>query len=73
MDSIYAGDNVINNGEFGYNNMQQIVGTWTHKFNDKIYTATEAWVSVGTQCRRSSHGRGAISKWVVSGPWRLRA
>jgi hypothetical protein len=43
MDSIYAGDNVINNGEFGYNNMQQFVGTWTHKFNDKIYTATEAW------------------------------
>jgi len=43
MDSIYAGDNVINNGEFGYNNMQQIVGTWTHKFNDKICTATEAW------------------------------
>ena len=42
-DSIYAGDNVINNGEFGYNNMQQFVGTWTHKFNDKIYTATEAW------------------------------
>jgi hypothetical protein len=23
--------------------MQQFVGTWTHKFNDKIYTATEAW------------------------------
>ena len=43
MDSIYAGDNVINNGTFGYNNMQQAVGTWTHKFNDKIYTATEAW------------------------------
>src|SRR3984893_7388061 len=43
MDSIYAGDNVINDGEWGYNNMQQFVGTWTHKFNDKIYTATEAW------------------------------
>jgi Putative beta-barrel porin-2, OmpL-like. bbp2 len=42
-DSIYAGDNAFNNGEFGYNNLQQIVGTWTHKFNDKIYTATEAW------------------------------
>jgi hypothetical protein len=40
-DSIYAGDNAFNNGEFGYNNLQQIVGTWTHKFNDKIYTATE--------------------------------
>jgi hypothetical protein len=42
MDSIYAGDNAFNNGEFGYNNLQQIVGTWTHKFNDKVYTATEA-------------------------------
>ena len=40
-DSIYAGDNAFNNGEFGYNNLQQIVGTWTHKFNDKIYTATD--------------------------------
>src|SRR6478735_4086973 len=35
MDSFYFGDNVINNGQFGYNNMQQLVGTWTHKFNDK--------------------------------------
>jgi hypothetical protein len=43
MDSFYFGDNVINNGQFGYNNMQQVVGTWTHKFNDKIYTATEGW------------------------------
>ena len=43
MDSIYAGDNNFNNGKFGYNNLQQIVGTWTHKFNDKIYSATEAW------------------------------
>src|SRR5215831_12043125 len=34
MDSIYAGDNNFNNGKFGYNNLQQIVGTWTHKFND---------------------------------------
>src|SRR5437868_1189305 len=40
-DSIYAGDNAFNNGQFGYNNLQQLVGTWTHKFNDKIYTATE--------------------------------
>ena len=40
-DSIYVGDNAFNNGEFGYNNLQQIVGTWTHKFSDKIYTTTE--------------------------------
>jgi hypothetical protein len=43
MDSIYFGDNAFNNGKFGYNNLQQIVGTWTHKFSDKVYTATEAW------------------------------
>jgi hypothetical protein len=42
-DSIYAGDNAFNNGKFGYNNLQQIVGTWTHKFNDTVYTATEGW------------------------------
>jgi hypothetical protein len=42
-DSVYFGDNNFNNGKFGYNNLQQIVATWTHKFNDKIYTATEAW------------------------------
>jgi hypothetical protein len=43
MDSIYAGANSFNNGDFGYNNLQQFVGTWTHKFNDKIYSATEGW------------------------------
>jgi len=41
-DSLYFGDNAFNNGKFGYNNLQQIVGTWTHKFNEKVYTATEA-------------------------------
>jgi hypothetical protein len=40
-DSVYFGDNAFNNSEFGYNNLQQIVATWTHKFNDKVYTATE--------------------------------
>jgi hypothetical protein len=43
MDSVYAGANSFNNGKFGYNNLQQFVATWTHKFNDKIYSATEAW------------------------------
>jgi hypothetical protein len=42
-DSIYAGANAFNNGEFGYNNVQQFLGTYTHKFNDKVYTATEGW------------------------------
>jgi hypothetical protein len=41
-DSVYFGDNAFNNGKFGYNNLQQLVGTWTHKFSDKVYTTTEA-------------------------------
>ncbi len=42
-DSIYFGDNVINNGNYGYNNIQQVVGTWSHKFNEKVWTTTESW------------------------------
>jgi putative OmpL-like beta-barrel porin-2 len=54
MDSVYIGDNAFNNGEFGYNNLQQIVGTWTHKFNDKVYTATEAWYMYMNDARSHS-------------------
>jgi hypothetical protein len=43
MDSIYFGDNSFNDGEYSYNNLQDIVGTWTHKFNDVVNTQTEAW------------------------------
>jgi hypothetical protein len=42
-DSFYGGANAFNNADFGYNNLQQYVGTWTHKFTDKIWTAQEAW------------------------------
>jgi hypothetical protein len=43
MDSVYFGDNSFNDGEYSYNNLQDIVGTWTHKFNDVVNTQTEAW------------------------------
>lgn len=42
-DSLYWGANAFNNGDFGYNNLQAFVGTWTHKFNEKLQTATESW------------------------------
>jgi hypothetical protein len=42
-DGFYGGGNAINNATFGYNNIQQYVGTWTHKFDDKWWTTTEAW------------------------------
>src|SRR6266404_444633 len=42
-DSVYIGINSINDGEFSFNNLQDYVGTWTHKFNDVVNTQTEAW------------------------------
>ncbi len=42
-DSFYGGMNAFNNGDFGYNNLQQLVGTYTHKFNEKWWTITEGW------------------------------
>jgi hypothetical protein len=42
-DSIYGGANAFNDARFGYNNIQQYVATWSHKFNEKIWTTTEGW------------------------------
>lgn len=43
MDSIYAGPNQFNNGKCGYNNLQQYVVTWTHKFNETCWFSWENW------------------------------
>lgn len=44
-DSIWAGANSIGNGEFhdGHDNLQQLVGTWGHRFSEKVHTMTEAY------------------------------
>jgi hypothetical protein len=44
-DSIYAGVNSIGAGHYrdGHDNLQQVIGTWSHKFSDKIQMATEAY------------------------------
>ena len=43
-DSVYFGVNGINDGRFGYNNIQELpVVTWTHKFDEHVYTMTEGW------------------------------
>ena len=42
-DSFYGGANSFNNGQFGYNNVQHYVGTFTHKFNDWFWTSQETW------------------------------
>jgi hypothetical protein len=43
MTNYYAAANSINNGKFGYNNLQSYYLTIYHRFNDKLTTATEAW------------------------------
>jgi hypothetical protein len=42
-DSLYFGVNSLNNGHYGYNNLQMFVNTWTHTFNPTVWTATEAY------------------------------
>ncbi len=41
--SFYGGANSFNNGTFGYNNLQQYVGTLSYKFNERIWTSWESW------------------------------
>jgi len=41
--SFYGGANAFNNAQFGYNNLQQYVGTLSYKFNEKVWTTWETW------------------------------
>jgi hypothetical protein len=40
-DSFYIGDNSFNNGTFGFNNLQECIESYTHKFNEKWWTTFE--------------------------------
>jgi hypothetical protein len=42
-DAVYTCANGINNGTFGYNNLQQYAMTYYHKFNEKWHITFEAW------------------------------
>ena len=41
--SFYGGANQFNRGNFGYNNLQQFVGTFSYKFNEWCWTSHETW------------------------------
>jgi Putative beta-barrel porin-2, OmpL-like. bbp2 len=41
--SFYGGANSLNAGGWGYNNIQQYVGTLSYKFNETIWTTHETW------------------------------
>jgi hypothetical protein len=40
-DSFYIGDNSFNNEKFGFNNLQELIESYSHKFNDKMWTTFE--------------------------------
>ncbi len=42
-DSIYGCANTINGAQYAYNNVNQLVATWTHSFSQTVNMATEAW------------------------------
>jgi hypothetical protein len=41
-DSFYVGMNSFNNGQFGFNNLQECIESYTHKFNELWWTTFEA-------------------------------
>lgn len=42
-DSVYLVADTINSGHYAYNNIQEYVATWSHRFNKRLHTKTEAW------------------------------
>jgi hypothetical protein len=48
--SFYGGGNCINNAHWGFNNIQQYVGTFTYKFSEKIWMTHETWYMYQTEC-----------------------
>jgi hypothetical protein len=48
--SFYGGGNAINNAKWGFNNIQQYVGTFTYKFNEKWWTSHETWYMYQKDC-----------------------
>jgi putative OmpL-like beta-barrel porin-2 len=44
-DGLWGGINSLGNGQFtnGHDNLQQVVGTWGHRFNDRWHMMTEAY------------------------------
>jgi hypothetical protein len=42
-DNIYACANGINDGDYGFDNLQQFDITWYHRFSKTVHIATESW------------------------------
>ncbi|MFL6799713.1 MAG: outer membrane beta-barrel protein [Xanthobacteraceae bacterium] len=60
-DSIYGCANGINNGTWGYNNLQAFGLTWYHKFNDRWHLAWETYVYSQYNVLNASDPAGIIA------------
>jgi Putative beta-barrel porin-2, OmpL-like. bbp2 len=58
-DAIYPCMNGLNDGKFGWNNVQHAVATWYHKFNSHWHMDTEAWYMWETHTPDVSNPQGA--------------
>jgi Putative beta-barrel porin-2, OmpL-like. bbp2 len=67
MDSFYPCLNSLNDGKWGYNNMQSIYWTYTHKFNEKFWTTTEYWYmwETGVKSCNDDNSPGCLSDPTV--------
>jgi hypothetical protein len=57
----YGGGNAINNAHWGFNNLQQYVGTLTYKFNERWWTSHETWYMYQTDCPGQTGGPGSTA------------
>ena len=55
----YGGANCVNNSHWGFNDIQQYVGTLTYRFTDKIWTAHETWWMYQTESPGQTGGPGS--------------
>jgi hypothetical protein len=49
-DSFYVGMNSFNNGTFGFNNLQECIESYSHKFSEKLWTTFEGQYMYMNNC-----------------------
>src|SRR5262249_56721425 len=60
-DSVYACANAINDGTWGYNNLQTYAVTWYHKFDDRWHFAWETFTSSQRNVLNAADPAGIIA------------
>jgi hypothetical protein len=58
-DNVYLCANDINNGQWGYNNLQWFGGTWFHNFTDKFHVSIESYYEFERGVRNINNSGGS--------------